>query len=152
MTDATDSTSNPTSTLHAEFIQGLRALADFYEANPSLPLPGGRSLSVFNLTKDQILAFAHVFGKSEKTYHGDHFWLTKKFPGGVELSAFAARQEVCTAVVVGTKVEPGYFRPEEHVEERVVDVLEWRCSPLLAPDEPEPAPELMQVEAEEELL
>lgn len=133
-------------TTHAEFIQGLRELADFYEAHPEVKLPHAAQLSIFSWDKDQAVAdavrCAHAFGHAEKSYSSDYFRMVRKFPGGVSLEFCTDRQTVCTPVVVGTKVEPAHTIPaqeERFIPERVVEQIEWRCQSLLAA-----APQAMQ--------
>lgn len=122
-----------------EFINGLRAVADFYENNPAAHFDGMQlSISMYAWEEDAksaIAATAKAMGKCEKEYDENNFTVRKNFSEIVSLGVFAPRAKVCTPVVVGTKVIPEHVVPataETHVPERVENVIEWRCEPLLA--------------------
>jgi hypothetical protein len=122
---------------HAEFVQGLRELADFYSAHPEVKLPLSCSYYICDATKEETLAAARAFGDARKTYTNVHFILRKTFPSGVEIWLMTDRKTVCTAKEIGEKFVPAYTIPAQHFPASTVPVLEWECLPLLAPD-PEP--------------
>lgn len=126
-------------TTHAEFVQGLRELADFYSAHSEVKLPYTAGFSIYTFDAataiHDAVACARAFGYAEKTYGDEYFRMTKKFSGGISLEFCTDRQSVCTPVVVGTRVEPARVIPakeEEIIPERVVEQIEWRCQSLLA--------------------
>lgn len=134
---------NPT---HHDYVQGLRELADFYEAHPEVPLPIYSSnftifAKTYNFAEKQeakavVIAAARAFGHAEKTYTQTGFELKKEFSGGINLTVHSEREVVCTPVVVGKETIPGRVEPaipERYIPERVVDKIEWKCDSLLAP-------------------
>lgn len=108
-------------------VSGLRQLADFIEANPSLPVPYGDNLNVFVGGKDDLARLARVGGvRWEKNATADYFYLKTYFDGGHSYEINIERQKVCRKVVTGTRVEPA--KPSQVVEE-----FHWVCDePLLA--------------------
>lgn len=138
---------NP-SKLEAEIVataSGLSALLDWSEAHPEIPLQQcGLTWVVADyeaphLTHDEIvraIADGSRIGDIAKSTHSltddrDIFTVTRKFGGAVELQHHANRDDVCERVVTGTRTvtKPDPAAPLVEVEEEVV---EWRCSPLLA--------------------
>jgi hypothetical protein len=140
-----------TTTDRAEYVKGLRALADLLEQHDELPLPyqGGKH-SPMSLTflsdddaKGRLATAARLMpGRLDKQVresvdYGDYFDLHGRIHGlHVKLTAY--RDAVCERIVVGTRevtrevVVPVETRTET-VTETVEDV-EWRCGSLLAPD------------------
>lgn len=112
------------------FTMGLRELADFYDANPHMPMPVGSILCFFP-EQSRVAEIAAMMGKSKKTVNDIFLSLARKF-GGVELQACWYRNEVCTARVVGTRTvikDVVLTSEKREVEE---DVIEWECEPLLS--------------------
>src|SRR5262249_33664743 len=73
----------------------------------------------------------------EKDGGSTYFYLTGHLHG-LKLALMAYRDEVCTRVVTGTELQ----EVEEEVQPAVtrtvvkpVEIVEWQCSPLLAPPE-----------------
>ncbi|MEU0516613.1 hypothetical protein [Streptosporangium sp. NPDC006007] len=136
----------------AEYIKGLRALADILEAHPGLPLPYQGSsphyarltFSDFLISKDpraNMAAARRALGvPMEKGDHGEYFDLTGTLHGlYFKLTAF--RKDVCERVVTGTREvvieEPGpasVAALPKVARVQVVEDVEWRCHPLLASD------------------
>jgi hypothetical protein len=122
-----------------EFIAGLRELADFYEAHPTLQAPW-EGIAYFNLypegyfenTREGARLVAKEFSPVKKDYSSEtHFVLEKRFSGGVGFDFNFPRDVVCERKQVGTKIVPAS-------EEREVPVYEWECTdPILAPVEEE---------------
>lgn len=138
----------------ADYIAGLRKIADALESNPDLRLPWhgsskyGSPLSVFTDTKAEAAAWAFVLdGRAEKnvTENGNYGFQLKGRMRGVHVLVYAKREEVCTRRVVGTRevveevADPDALAAVPTVQvTRTEDIVEWDCHPLLAP---EPAPE-----------
>jgi hypothetical protein len=133
----------------SEFTAGLRQVAGFLDDHPEVPLPylgGGTdsklpTLMIFPLEDQRAVmgAVARAMGhatKAPKTYSdGTELFQVWRDFAGITLCAQADRNAVCTRVVTGTE--------EREVEEVVtpavkrkvvkqVDVVEWKCQPLLA--------------------
>lgn len=121
----------------ADYIEGLRAIADMLETHGDIPLPVASTFTTFFSGDDapaQMAAIRRVIGgRWTKTATDSWFWLRKPF-GPHEYDLTAARNIVCQRVVVGTEQveEPDPEAPKVVVEK---EIIEWRCSPLLD-DEP----------------
>lgn len=110
-------------------IEDMRELCDYLEAHPELPLPYWNSQDVFLDSKEQIQALARSHGPWEKRYAGSYLELVKRMSNGlVRYQLNVAREQVCTKRVVGTEIVPA--QPE-----RVREIVEWDCHPLLADEE-----------------
>jgi hypothetical protein len=125
-----------------EFIASLREAADFFEASPGVPVPSHPvEISTWHFSdwavedkqeaddelKGRMAGIARAMGGCEKKYESSYFSLTKKIGDGVIVRAYANRDQICEARVVGERVEPGRIIPA-----RTVPVVEWDCSPLLS--------------------
>jgi hypothetical protein len=128
----------------AEYVAGLRALADLLEANPALPLPHhGASpdysrLAVFARNKDDLLAWARAIpGRKDKNVTDSESYGFELLGNlrGLHLLIYGQRAEVCTRVVTGTReVVKTVHAPDAPMVEvtEVVEDVEWVCEPLLA--------------------
>ena len=112
----------------AVYVRGLRALADFVEAQTTLPVPCPTSLNTFVSSKAELVAVVRTTGiRWTKDANGDYFYIRVLFEGGHYYDVNVARNQVCRKVVTGTRVVPA-------TPERVVEEFEWVCDePLLAP-------------------
>lgn len=137
---------NATADPRAEYIAGLRALADLLEAQPELMKPHG-ALQVIPLgeqqSREQLAVWARALpGKKDKQIN-DTFANLVGTLRGVQVKVVAYRDEVCERVVTGTETVTKKVKdpealaavPEIEVTEEVEQV-EWVCRPMLA-DEPE---------------
>lgn len=112
-----------------DYTNGLRAIADWYDAHPEIE-PSGSTLDHYGLdTKEEAAMLVKAFGSCKKEYHDTIFTVVKRF-GSIDLKFHFSRNQVCTRRVVGTKIEPARM-----VAERVVDIVEWDCESILAPTE-----------------
>ena len=119
----------------AERVKGLRALADFLEANPEIEAPYAElRFKLFCANKNQIAEAARRYAPLTKTNYGSWYLLVRDFGGGVVLDWTIEREKVCRRVQTGTqivskpKVPDGVEMEYEQVEE---PVYEWECEPLL---------------------
>lgn len=115
------------------FIQGLRDLADFLEANPELPCPTYGTFNTYGPDKETMALFAKLAAPVSKhvTPSGETFWLRRNF-GPIELDMNCARETVCERVKTGTRTIPA--QPETVLpatQEKEEEIYEWRCSPIL---------------------
>lgn len=131
-------------TARAEYIAGLRAIADALEADENLPLPfegNTSSGTVFCETREEIAAWSRVMtGEKRKHIDEDSRLYGFKLNGqvhGYTLDLRIDRNEVCRRVVTGTR-EVTETVPDPDVEvptvevTRTVENVEWVCEPLLA--------------------
>ena len=117
-----------------EFVESIRALADFYEARPTLPAPylNGGDISIFAKGKEEMAIAARLFGKSTKEVDDSFFRIKRVEKIGVfTLQALEYRSQICERVVVGREtVEirvPDTFKTEMVTR----NVVEWHCPKLL---------------------
>ena len=130
---------------NAELVAGLRQLCDFIEANDDFEFVTGDTPQVefhwrewyVNKSPEArrllIADLARRLGKSEKVYADNFFWLRHNFGSLVQLEVVSLRDVVCERVVTGTRVIPA--QPEHTIPaipEHEVEVVEWRCEPILA--------------------
>ena len=109
-----------------EYVAGLRKIADFYEANPSLTLPTDTSFTVYGYdAKEDVLKLVHMLGNCKKEFLESVFYIVKAF-GGFKLKFCFSKSKVCERIVTGTKVIPSIYFPE-----RIEEIVEWKCHPLL---------------------
>jgi hypothetical protein len=96
-----------------QFIEGLRAVAKFYEENPAAYYDGMHltiNMYIGGSNARQVLArAARTFGQCQKTYDDTNITVARPFSKQVTLAVFAPRIRVC--------------RP-----------IEWICDPLLERD------------------
>lgn len=121
-----------------EYVAGLRALADWYEANPDMPLPNPNAqvFNVSDIADDQKKAAQLIMKAAapcKKIYADKLFHITKEF-GPVELEFIFLREKVCERVVIAKEEVPERLIPAqpERVEPAYVrEIVEWRCEPIL---------------------
>ncbi|MEV0968475.1 hypothetical protein [Microtetraspora glauca] len=130
----------------AEYIKGLRALADILEAHPELPLPyegDDASLNFIEGNAEEERRGAAVFarvmpGTVRKEPRGEYFDLFAEIHG-VRVQWIARRENVCERVVTGTREveieepDPDALAAVPKVKRTVVvEDVEWQCHPILA--------------------
>jgi hypothetical protein len=105
-------------TKHDEFVQGLLALAYFYQSHPNCPLPDFfTDFTIYEGDKEALSAIARELGTCDKVFNETTFKLVKTFSPSIRLQTFSSREKVCEQVKVG---------------EKTVDIMEWRCGSILA--------------------
>jgi len=125
-------------TTNVEYAEGLRNLAGWIEAHPSIPLPEPM-LSVWSAnTKDDAVACLRALGNAKKQYEEQLFYISGEF-GPLTLRFVFERNAVCTRKVVGTKRVEAVFHPA-HEEE----IVEWDCEESLLRPESEGKEVLLQ--------
>ena len=114
-----------------EFVESLRALADFYEAHPALKPAhsmSNRDITIYANGKDEMAQCARQFGNCEKTSDDIFFRVIRNEKLGLfRLSAIEYRSQVCERVVTGKRVIPAEVVPAHTVPEREEEIVEWRC-------------------------
>jgi hypothetical protein len=124
-----------------QFIEGLRAVANFYEQNPGAWYDGMHltlNMYVWGRSARKTLAeMARAFGQCNKVYDDNNITLSRQFSEQVTLAVFAPRAKVCRRVVLGTRILPARIVPateEVRIPASSVEILEWQCGPLLDQD------------------
>ena len=130
--------SNPEQGLRRQFIEGLRAVARFYEDNPDAWYDGIHltlNMYIWGREAREILARSvRALGSCIKTYDGTNMTVSRKFSDQVTLSFFAPRAKVCRRIILGTRILPARTVPasgEVHLPATTEQVVAWTCDPLL---------------------
>jgi hypothetical protein len=120
------------------FIQGLRAVATFYEENPNAWYDGMHlTLNMFvwgRAARKTLAETAKAFGQCNKVYDDTNITVSRQFSDQVTVAVFAPRAKVCRRIVVGARVLPARIvaaTEEVCIPEARVDIVEWQCDPLL---------------------
>ncbi len=127
-----------------EMVKGLRAMADFIEANVEDDNLGYSTidLNIFTKSNEELADLARRFAPVAKRYTDQWFCLVKRFSENVKLEVNRKREEVCTRVVTGTRtVKVPVYAPLEKIGEReeVQEIVEWDCGQsILAGNTEEP--------------
>jgi hypothetical protein len=135
-------------------IKGLRAVADFLEANENIPIPTEVDLPRWEKKpalkfyawyeqgdrgdeqRAYLQKFSRGFGKVDKQFTEQFFHL-KGEEDGFTIDAVADRDKVCKLVATGTRhvdARPERVLPETVIpaeEEHDEPVYTWECGPLL---------------------
>jgi hypothetical protein len=132
--------------MNENIIKGLRAALAFIENNSDINFEEGDSTPVQlhyrtwclpNLSAERKRTAAidviKRLGGGEKSWGGEFFSFIHEFAPGVTFTVHAERQDICERVVVGKKTVPASKEIVlSAIPEREVDIVEWRCAPLLA--------------------
>lgn len=128
----------------AALVAGLRALADDIERSADAPLPTHKPRAEWLIfgDADQKATAATVvrdiggaWEKGGRHNAGDFLDFTKDYGGGVLATVVVDRPQVCERIVTGTETVtiPATEATEAQPERTEVrEIVEWRCSPLLA--------------------
>lgn len=123
------------------FIEGLQAVAKFYEENPDAYYDGMHltlNMYVWGGAAHKTLAeTARAFGQCDKIYDDKNVTVSRQFSEKVTVSVFAPRAKVCRRVVLGERMLPARIVPateEVRIPAALVQIVEWRCDPLLPGD------------------
>ena len=144
------------STNRADYIAGLRQLADVLEQHPDLPLPLRGSKSVVPVdwllfggdTRDNLAAQKRVAAqivralpcKFDKHVTANLFRYSGEL-GGLHVQVVVDQAAVCERVVVGTETvtrevpDPDAAPVPTVTVTETVEKVEWQCRPLLASTE-----------------
>jgi hypothetical protein len=125
------------------FIEGLRAVAQFYEAHPEAwydGIPLTLNMYIWGRGAREILArTVRAFGQCTKKYDDTNITVSRKFNDQITLSVFAPRAKVCRRVVLGTRILPAYTVPasaEVRLPPATEQIVAWKCDPLLYEEAP----------------
>ena len=119
-----------------EYVNGLRELADWFEAHPEIERPSTDFSIYATDSKENAEETMRALLPCKKKYDDSLFTLSRSF-GPFTLHYVFMRNTVCTPKVVGQrevplKVIPPRFEPEKVIEAHTEDVIEWECEPVLA--------------------
>jgi hypothetical protein len=135
--------SNPDQRRRRQFIEGLRAVAQFYEENPGAWYDGIHlTLNMYiwgREARETLARTVRAFGQCNKSYDDVNITVSRKFSGQVTLSVFAARAKVCRRVILGTRILPARTLPasgEVYLPATTEEIVAWTCDPLLYKDAP----------------
>jgi hypothetical protein len=108
-----------------EYADGLRQLADWYEAHPDVHPPyEADQLTYYPFTKDDTEDLVRrIGGRWAKKASSDLLYLTQAV-GPFQFRVVVDQATVCQKRVVGHRVIPAQ-------EARLVEVVEWDCAPVL---------------------
>jgi hypothetical protein len=130
--------SNPDQRRRSQFINGLRAVAQFYEENPGAWYDGVHlTLNMYiwgRKTREILAQTARALGQCTKNYDDTNMTVSRKFSDQVTLSVFASRAKVCRRVILGTRILPARTLPasaEVYLPATTEEIVAWRCDPLL---------------------
>ena len=114
----------------ADFIRGLRELADFYDARPELPLPSEVTVNLTDVKgKAELAHVAELMKPCKKEVTLSFYKLIRHF-GPIVLEAYDWRSNICERIVTGTKVVAEKIVPaqeEEVIPEHEEDIVVWKC-------------------------
>ena len=127
----------------ADYVAGLRALADLLAENTLLPKPTSMPLYVYVDTKDEILTYlAAMTGPVKKEYEDrdDYGFSIKGHILGVKVEVtIRSRSTVCERIVLGTREVTEEIPDPEALAAvptitvtKTVEDIRWECVPLLA--------------------
>ncbi len=135
--------SNPDQHRRQQFIQGLRAVARFYEENPDAWYDGVHltlNMYIWGREAREILArTVRALGACTKIYDDTNMTVSRKFSDQVTLSVFAPRAKVCRRIILGMRILPARIvpaAPEVHLPATTEQIVAWSCGPLLQDESP----------------
>ena len=125
-----------------QFIEGLRAVAKFYEENPGAWYDGMHlTLNMYvwgRAARKALIETARLFGHCNKIYDETNITVSRQFSEQVTVAVFAARARVCRRVILGSRILPERIMPatnEVRIPASRVEIVEWQCDPLLKQDD-----------------
>jgi hypothetical protein len=123
------------------FIEGLRAVADFYEQNADAYYDGMHiTLNMYvwgAAARHTLRRMARAFGPCNKLYDDRNVTVSRQFSEQITVAVFAPRAKVCRRVVTGMRILAARILPatkEIHIPPARIEVVEWQCDPLLPDD------------------
>ena len=124
-----------------QIVTTLRAMADFYEAHPTAPIPFDLQygwMHAYLPSGDEMKEFLRSLGSFKKVFEDDYFRAEVQV-GEIALQFSTKRDNVCVRKVVGTKLVAEQVIPSSYTEERIIpaheeEIVEWDCEPIMAPE------------------
>lgn len=121
----------------SDYVNGLRRLADFYEANPTAKLPyegDSGTMNVFCWTAEDFALIVSAFGNGAKRFEDERLLFLPDI--GLNLQVHCDRGQICERRVVGTRHVAEQVVPERVIPAHDEDIVEWDCKPVLAARRP----------------
>ena len=111
-----------------EYADGLRQIADWYEAHPEIPVPHLDSVDVYTVhDRDDLQRVARALGSCEKgSASAESLFVLKRRFGALWLQFYWNRAQVCTQRVIGVKEVA-----EQVIPAHTYEIVEWDCDPIL---------------------
>jgi hypothetical protein len=126
-----------------QFIEGLRAVAQFYEGNPAAWYDGMHvtlNMYVWGRAARKVLGeTARAFGHCSKIYDDNNVTVSRQFSEQVTVAVFAAKARVCRRVILGARILPERVvaaTSEVRIPASRVEMVAWQCDPLLEQVDP----------------
>jgi hypothetical protein len=120
------------------FIEGLRAVASFYEQNADAYYDGMQiTLNMYGVARHTLCEMARVFGQRNKSYDDRNVTVSRRFNEQITLSVSVPRARVCRRVVSGARILPARIVPankEVLIPAARSEFVEWQYDPLLPDD------------------
>ncbi len=125
-------------TRRRHFIEGLRAVADFYEQNPDAYYDGMHiTLNMYGVARHTLCEMGRVFGPCNRRYDDRNLTVSRQFNEQITVAVLVPRAQVCRRVVTGVRMLPARTVPpakEVRLPASTVDIVEWKGDPLLPDD------------------
>ena len=122
------------------FIEGLRAVAEFYEQNADAYYDGMHitlNMYAWGAARHTLREMARAFGQCNKHYDDHNVTVSRQFNEQITVAVFAPRARVCRRVVTGERLLPARIVPatnEIRIPPARIEIVEWQCDPLLPDD------------------
>lgn len=114
---------------------GLRQIADWYDAHPEIDIPTSPNFRNFSVnSKATVQAVIRALGECKKEYADTLFTVSRKF-GSVRTDFIFFRNDVCVRKIVGVETIPARIipaQPEMVIPAETKEIVEWECAPVMA--------------------
>ena len=114
---------------HAEYADGLRQIASWWEQHPAIRLPHDAAIYHYfsAISKHEIAELMRALGgEVNKKVDGTFFCVTKQF-GTITFEASAYRGNICTKREVGVMYVPEVVTSAKVVPAHTIPQYEWDC-------------------------
>jgi hypothetical protein len=120
------------------FIEGLRAVASFYEQNADAYYDGMQiTFNMYGVARHTLCEMARVFGQRKKSYDDRNVTVSRQLNEQITLSVSVPRARVCRRMVNGTPILPARIvlaTKEVLIPAARSEFVESQCDPLLPDD------------------
>ena len=120
--------------VRVQFVADVRAVADFFEQHPEVPLPFMPvDFDIYGVDDPAELAtIVRACGNIVKSTAPEHNLLRLKHKVGefCQIGVISPLNTVCRRVVTGTRVVPSQTLPALTLPERTEEIVEWECGSI----------------------